>query len=148
LVFNAGNNKEYVTDPVSDLTKAFDSVSHDLLISKMEFYGVKCSILNWLKYYLHNRKQRVVLQFVKSLDLLLFWAAVRHAVPLGSMLGPLMFNVYSNDFPCTINKVSHTILFADCTNILVSSSELNELNSKLNSALRCISKWFQINSWH
>jgi len=56
-----------------------------------------------------------------------------------------MFNVYINDFPCIINKVSHIILFADGTNILVSSSDLNELNSKFNSVLYCISKWFQNN---
>ena len=53
--------------------------------------------------------------------------------------------MYINDFPCIINKVSHTILFADGTNILVCSIDLNELNSKLNSVLCCISKWFQNN---
>ena len=58
-------------------------------------------------------------------------------------MGQLLFNVYINDFPCITNKISHTILFADDTNILVSSSDLNELNSKLNSLLCCISKWFK-----
>jgi len=50
-----------------------------------------------------------------------------------------------NDFSCIINKTSHTILFADDTNILVSSSDLNELNSKLSSVPCCIFKWFQNN---
>jgi len=94
-----------------------------------------------VKFLLHNRKQRVVLQFVNSSNLLLDWGIVRHGVPQGSVLGPLLFNVY--DFPCIINKVSHTILCADDTNILVSSSDLNELNSKLNSVLRCIFKCFK-----
>jgi len=115
------------------------------LILKLEFYEVKGSILNWLKYYLQNRQQRVVLEFVNSPNLLSDWEVARHGVPQGSVLGPLLFNVYTNDFPCTINKVSHTILFADDTNILVSSINLNKLNSKLNSVLHYISKWFQSN---
>jgi hypothetical protein len=61
------------------------------------------------------------------------------------VLGALLFNVYINGFPCVTNKVAHTILFADDTNILVSSSDPNELNSKLNLVMNCISKWFQNN---
>jgi len=56
-----------------DLTKAFDSVSHELLILKLGFSEVKGSIFNWSKYYLHNRKQSVVLQFVSSPNLLSYW---------------------------------------------------------------------------
>ena len=118
--------------PFCDLPKSFDNVSHELLILKLEFYGVKGSILNLLKSYLHNRIQRVVSQFVSSPNPLLDWEVVKHEVPQGSVLSPLLFNMYINDFSCIINKASHTILFADGTNILVSSIDLNELNSKLN----------------
>ena len=69
-IFNAWNNKEYVMGLFCDLTKAFDSVSHELLILKLEFHGVKGCILNWLKSFLHNR---VVLQFVSSRNLLSEW---------------------------------------------------------------------------
>jgi len=110
LIFSAWNNKEYITGLFFDLTKAFDSVSHELLILKLEFYGVKGSILNWLQSYLHNRKQSVVLQFVISPHLLSDCEVVRHRIPQGSVLGPLLFNMYINDFPCIINKISHTIL--------------------------------------
>ena len=54
-ISNAWNN-EYIIGLFCDLTKAFDSVSHELLILKLDFCGVKICILNWLKYYLHNRK--------------------------------------------------------------------------------------------
>jgi hypothetical protein len=57
-IFNAWNNKEYVTGLFLDLTKTFDSASHELLILMLEFCGVKCCILNWLRSYLHNRKQK------------------------------------------------------------------------------------------
>jgi hypothetical protein len=60
-ILKAWNNK-YVTGLFCDVTKSFDCVSHELLISKLEFYGVNGSILNWLKSYLYNRKQRVQLQ--------------------------------------------------------------------------------------
>ena len=85
-----------------DLTKVFDSVSHELLFLKLEFYGVKGSILKWLKSYLHNRKQTVVLHFVSSPNLLSDWKIVRHGVPQSSVLGQLLFKVYIDNFPCNI----------------------------------------------
>ena len=63
-IFSAWNNNEYITGLFYDLTKTFGCVSHEILILKFESYGVKCSILNWFKSYLHNRRQRVILQFV------------------------------------------------------------------------------------
>jgi len=127
------------------LTKSFDSVSHKLLILKLGFYEVKGSKFNRSKYYLHNRKQSVVYCNL-SVHLIFYQTGkYRHVVPQGSVLGLLLFNVYINDFPYIINEVSHTILFADDTNILDYSSDLNELISKLNSVLCCISKWFQNN---
>jgi hypothetical protein len=89
LVFSAWNNKEYITHLFFDITMAFDSVSHELLILKLEFYGVKGAILNWLKSYLHNRKHRVVLQFVISPHLLSDCEVVRHEFPQGSIFWPI-----------------------------------------------------------
>jgi hypothetical protein len=85
------------------------------------------------------------LQFVDSPNLQSDWELVRRGAPQGSVLGLLLFNVYINDFPCIINYVSHSLLFADDTDILVFASDHNELNSKLNSVLHCIAKWFQSN---
>jgi hypothetical protein len=79
-IFSAWYNKEFITGPFCDLTEAFDSVSHELLILRVEFYGVKGCILNWVKCCLHNRKQRVVVQIVISPNPLSDWEVVKHGV--------------------------------------------------------------------
>jgi len=104
-IFSACNNKEYIMGLFCALTRAFDSISHELLILKLEFYGVRGSILNQLKSYLHDRKQRVVLQFVISPHLLLGCEVVRHGVPQGSVLSPLLFNMYINPLNAELNPI-------------------------------------------
>jgi hypothetical protein len=94
---------------------------------------------------LYNRKQRVVLQFHNSTTFVSEWETSRHGVHQGSVLGPLLFNVYINDFPSILNNVAHTILYADDITIIVSSNDLNPLNYKLNIVMNRISKWFQNN---
>jgi hypothetical protein len=94
---------------------------------------------------LYNRKQRVVLQIHNSTAFVSEWETSRHGVPQGSVLGPLLFNVYINDFPSILNNAAHTILYADDTTIIVSSNDPNPLNYKLNVVMNRISKWFQNN---
>ena len=92
-----------------DLSKAFDTIDHDILLYKVEFYGIRGLALDWFKSYLYNRKQYVSYNGVQSESL-----SIHCGVPQGSVLGPLLFIIYTNDLPDCISQAT-TILFADDT---------------------------------
>jgi len=72
--------------------KAFDCVNHELLVKKLEFYGVRGVLLNWFRPYLDNRKQSVHLKLLQS-NKIANWCNVEHGVPQGSIFGHLLFLV-------------------------------------------------------
>ena len=88
-----------------DFQKAFDSVPHNYLLSKLYGYGIQGNLLSWIEAFLIERKQKVVLNGHCST-----WADVLSGVPQGSVLGPLLFNIYVNDIPDTVK--SPILLFA------------------------------------
>jgi hypothetical protein len=93
-VFNAWNKKKYVAGIFCDLTKAFDCVNHELLLSKLQFYGVRGVILHWLQSYLTNRKQKVDLESINLHNYTSGSDTVKCRVQQGSVLGPLLFNIH------------------------------------------------------
>ena len=117
-----------------DISKAFDKVWHEGLLFKLKCYGVEGGILKLLENYLHNRKQRVLLNGQNS-----SWEDVNAGVPQGSILGPLLFLIYINDLPD--NLVSVAKLFADDTSIFSTVHNINSSAEALNGDLSSINDW-------
>ena len=122
-----------------DLQKAFDTVEHNILLKKLEYYGLRGIARNWLKSYLENRTQMVEVQGKKSNKL-----PVKHGVPQGSVLGPLLFLIYINDLHTAIkhSKVYH---FADDTSILNIDYSLKKINKQCNHDLKLLCEWLRAN---
>jgi len=113
-----------------DLSKAFDTIDHHILLDKLPMYGIRGNCFDWFNSYLTERKPYVCLN-----DML----CVNCGVPPGSILGPLLFIIYVNDI-VNISNILQMILFADDTNIFVSGPNINELCLSMNTELSKLSQ--------
>ena len=136
---NCMDNSMYGCGIFIDLKKAFDTVNHEILIKKLEHYGVRGTSREWFSSYLNNRTQYTFCNNYSS-DL----KVINCGVPQGSVLGPLLFLLYINDLPNISKKLSF-YLFADDTNIFYQSSDLNSLQKTINQELRKLSLWLNAN---
>ena len=109
---------QLVATVMIDLSKAFDTINHDLLLKKLNAYGIRGTELLWFTDYLAGRKQRVVVDGVSS-----EWAKVSMGVPQGSILGPLLFVISVNNLPNAVEECT-TNLYTDDTNIYSADADL------------------------
>jgi hypothetical protein len=120
-----------------DFEKAFDKVSHDLLLTKLRLFGFGGSLIDWFEAYLTKRKQRVVIDGKNSK-----WLPVLSGVPQGSILGPLLFLLFINDIPSYL-KYSKIMMYADDAKIYLPVNDIQDCD-KLQKDLNYIIQWSEM----
>ena len=109
-----------------DLSKAFDAIDHNILINKLQCYGVRGTACNWFKSYLNNRGQYVSYNKADSK-----YMTITCGVPQRSILGPLLFILYINDIE-NISDILNPVLFADDTSLFHAHTCFNTLIEEVN----------------
>jgi len=138
-VLPALDTKQNCISVYLDLSKAFDTINHDILLRKLNHYGIRGIALNWFRSYLANRRQYVIYNGHQSDQQL-----VDYGVPQGSVLGPLLFILYTNDLPGSLTH-SKVILFADDTTLYTYGKSLSDIFKSTNDDLAVLSDWFKAN---
>ena len=139
------DNKEIPINIYLDLSKAFDALDHSILIDKLEFYGVEGVALDLFKNYLTNRKQYVEFEDAQSDRL-----NISTGVPQGSIIGPLLFIIYINDFAQSSPKFNF-IMYADDTTLSSTLDSFAQYGKNenveflINTELDKINEWLKLN---
>lgn len=140
VIYEAFEKKTECCTIFTDLSKAFDSISHQILLQKMQSYGLRGQCLRLVASYLEDRMQQVCYNGTLSTE-----AYIKRGVPQGSILGPLLFLIYINDLPHYMEKYHlTTILYADDASFTVTKQHGSDFNTPQQIVTYC-NQWFTSN---
>lgn len=140
-VHSALNDRRCILGIFFDMSRAFDTVDCGLLITKLEKLGIRGPALGWVKSYLSDRVQRVVIDGVGSQP-----CRVMGGTPQGSCLSPTLFNVFMSDLPAQLRRAGGApVIYADDTSVLVTGESEPELNGLVGSVVRAMTAWCRQN---
>ena len=142
LILDGIQSQKHVLGIFIDLSKAFDTINHGILLEKLCRYGIRGNCLELLKDYLTSRNQLVKFNGEKS-----NLGTIEFGVPQGSVLGPLLFLIYINDI-INCSKTSRFVLFADDTNIFISANNESEAYEIANKTLEDLQRYMLSNQLH
>ena len=139
LIKKAMDRKEYAIGIFLDLEKAFDTICHKILLSKLDYYGFRGHVNLFFKSYLSDRIQYTQINGKNSES-----RKISFGVPQGSILGPLFFLLFINDIHAAMTNCNGK-LFADDTSLILNDKNILTLKTKAESAMKEIDKWFKLN---
>ena len=138
-ILNSFDQEQFTIALFLDLSKAFETVDHHILLNKLEHYGIRETSLKWFESYLKNRKQIVKYKTqISSLQ------EISLSVPQGSLLGPTLFNIYINDITLSVNKLK-SVLYADDSCFYLNHTNISTAINIINNELETLGNWFSSN---